>query len=65
MATRTPQQVFQHHAQALGAGDLDGIIADYSDDALFITPAGVLRGKRAFGKPSPSCWPTSPRPNGT
>ena len=31
--TRTPQEVFQHHAQALGAGDLDEIVADYSDDA--------------------------------
>ena len=42
---RTPQEVFQHHAQALVAGDLDEIVADYSDDAVFITPAGVLRGK--------------------
>ena len=43
--TRTPQEVFQHHAQALGAGDLDEIVADYADDAVFITPAGVKRGK--------------------
>jgi hypothetical protein len=43
--TRTPEEVFRHHAQALGAGDLDEIVADYSDDALFITPAGVRRGK--------------------
>jgi SnoaL-like domain len=30
-----------------GPGDenLDEIVADYSDDAIFITPAGVLRGK--------------------
>ena len=42
---RTPQEVFQHHAEALGAGDLDGIVADYSDDAVFITPDGVLHGK--------------------
>ncbi len=42
---RTPQEVFQHHAQALGAGDLDAIVEDYSDDAVFITPAGVRRGK--------------------
>jgi ketosteroid isomerase-like protein len=43
--TRTPEEVFQHHAQALGAGDLDEIVADYGDDAVFITPAGVKRGK--------------------
>src|SRR6266536_1898118 len=42
--TRTPEEVFQHHAQALGAGDLDKIIADYADDAVLITPAGVRRG---------------------
>ena len=43
--TRTPQEVFQHHAEALGAGNLDEIVADYADDAVFITPAGVQRGK--------------------
>ena len=43
--TRTPQEVFQHHAQALGAGDLDEIVADYTDEAVFITPAGVKRGQ--------------------
>jgi ketosteroid isomerase-like protein len=42
---RTPEEVFQHHAGALGAGDLDEIVADYADDAAFITPAGVQRGK--------------------
>jgi ketosteroid isomerase-like protein len=42
---RTPQEVFQHHAEALDAGDLDEIIADYADEAVFITPAGVKRGK--------------------
>jgi ketosteroid isomerase-like protein len=41
---RTPQEVFAHHAQALGAGDLDEIVADYAQDAVFISPAGVLRG---------------------
>ena len=43
--TRTPEEVFQHHAEALGAGDLDQIVADYADDAVLITPAGVQRGK--------------------
>jgi ketosteroid isomerase-like protein len=45
MAERTPQEVFAHHAQVLGASDLEGIVSDYTDDAVFITPAGVLRGK--------------------
>ena len=43
--TRTPQEVFAHHAQALGAGDLEGIVADYTDDAVFINPSGLKRGK--------------------
>jgi ketosteroid isomerase-like protein len=43
--TRTPEEVFQHHAQALGAGDLDEIVADYADDAVFISPAGPKHGK--------------------
>lgn len=43
--TRTPEEVFQHHVQALGDGDLDEIVADYADNAVFISPAGVLRGK--------------------
>lgn len=42
---RTPQEIFQHHAEVLIAGDLEGIVSDYSDDAVFITPNGVLRGK--------------------
>jgi ketosteroid isomerase-like protein len=41
---RTPKEIFAHHGQALGAGDLDEIVADYTDDAVFISPAGVLRG---------------------
>ncbi len=44
-ATRSPQEVFSHHAQALGAEDLEEILVDYSDDAVLITPAGVQRGK--------------------
>ena len=44
-AVRTPQQVFDHHVQALVARDLEGLVEDYADDAVFITPAGVLRGK--------------------
>jgi uncharacterized protein (TIGR02246 family) len=45
VAARTPQEVFAHHAEALMAGDLDEIVADYADDAVFITPGGVKRGK--------------------
>jgi ketosteroid isomerase-like protein len=43
--SRTPQEVFSHHAEVLIAGDLEGIVSDYADDAVFITPAGALHGK--------------------
>lgn len=43
--TRTPEEVFAHHVQALGAGDLDEIVVDYADDAVFITSRGVMRAK--------------------
>jgi ketosteroid isomerase-like protein len=43
--TRTPQEIFAHHGQALGAGDLDEIVADYTEDSVLITPAGAARGR--------------------
>ena len=42
---RTPQEVFAHHAEVLIAGDLEGIVSDYADDAVFITPGGARHGK--------------------
>lgn len=43
--TRTPQEVFAHHGQALAVADLDEIVADYADDSVVITSAGVARGR--------------------
>jgi ketosteroid isomerase-like protein len=48
--TRTPQEVFAHHGQALAAGDLDEIVVDYTDDSVLITAAGVARGKAGIRK---------------
>ncbi len=48
MAAMRSPRVFGHHAQALGAEDLEEIVADYSNDTIFITPAGVQRGKDGF-----------------
>ncbi len=42
---RTPQEVFAHHGETLMAEDLDGIVSDYAEDAVFITPDGVRTGK--------------------
>ncbi len=43
--TRTPQEVFEHHGQVFGVEDIDGILADFADDAGVITPAGKKYGK--------------------
>ena len=43
--TRTPQEIMTHHSQALGAADLDEIVADFADDAVVITPTGAKRGQ--------------------
>jgi len=48
--TRTPEEVFAHHGEVLVAGDLEGIVSDYADDAIFITPDGILRGKDGVRK---------------
>ncbi|MGZ4436291.1 MAG: nuclear transport factor 2 family protein [Nocardioides sp.] len=45
MATRTPEEVFAHHGKALGAEDLEDIVADYSDDAILVVQKKVYRGK--------------------
>ncbi len=43
--TRTPEEVFSHHAQVLGGEDLEGIVSDYSDDAVVICQGSTYRGK--------------------
>jgi ketosteroid isomerase-like protein len=45
MATRTPEEVFAHHGSALGAEDLEDIVADYADDAILVVQKKVYRGK--------------------
>jgi hypothetical protein len=45
MATRTPEEVFAHHGEALGAENLEEILADYSEDAVLIVQGTVYRGR--------------------
>ena len=33
LSKRTPEEIFTHHAQSLGAEDLDATVMDYSDAA--------------------------------
>jgi predicted SnoaL-like aldol condensation-catalyzing enzyme len=50
LSKRTPEEVFTHHAQSLGAEDLEAIMMDYADSAILINPSGVRRGKDAIRK---------------
>ncbi|MGW0997192.1 nuclear transport factor 2 family protein [Streptomyces sp. NPDC002523] len=42
--SRTPQEVFADHGKRLGSGDLDLITANYTEDAVFVTPEATLTG---------------------
>ena len=48
LAKRTPEEIFAHHGQALGAEDLDATVMDIADTAVLVTPDGVRRGKDAI-----------------
>jgi len=41
---RSTAEVLAHHFKCFADRDLDGIMADYSAEALFFTPDGALRG---------------------
>lgn len=45
MQTRTPEEVYASHGAALVAEDLDKLVANFAEDAVVITPKGVLYGK--------------------
>ena len=37
------EAVLTRHLQTFGAGDLEGILADYGADAILFTPSGLVR----------------------
>jgi uncharacterized protein (TIGR02246 family) len=45
MAERAAAEVYRHHAAALLDRDLDALVSDYAQDAVFITGDGVQRGR--------------------
>jgi len=46
--TRTTEQVFQAHVNAVQSGDSQRVMADYADDALLMTVDGAFVGKAAI-----------------
>lgn len=47
---RTPEQVVTHHLAVFRAQDLEGVLSDYADDAIFIAPKSTVQGKPALRK---------------
>ena len=50
LETRTPEQVVTHHLAVFRAHDLEGVLSDYADDAIFIAPKSAVQGKPALRK---------------
>ena len=44
----TTNDVLNQHLRAFADNDLDGVLADYSLDAVFFIPSGSLRGPEAI-----------------
>jgi ketosteroid isomerase-like protein len=46
MATsmKSTGSVLEHHLEAFGAGDLDAILEDYTDDSVIVSNVGTYRG---------------------
>lgn len=40
--------VLEHHLHALGSGDLDAVLDDYTEESLLMTPDGALKGRAAI-----------------
>ncbi|MDH6114495.1 ketosteroid isomerase-like protein [Kitasatospora sp. MAP12-15] len=45
IAARTPQETYESHGKALLAEDLDALVLNFAEDAVFITPSGVKHGR--------------------
>ena len=47
LSKRTPQEVFAHHAEALGAEDPEATALDYAETAYLITQDGLIQVQTA------------------
>jgi len=45
---RSTAQVLDHHLKCFADRDIEGVLADYSPDAVFFGPDGALRGSNAI-----------------
>lgn len=54
------EQTLLRHVEAFAKGDLDALMSDYCQDAVLITPDGVLRGSGEIETFFEELWLTSP-----
>jgi len=40
-STDTPQVIYDRHVENMKVGNLEGVLADYADDAVVVAPAGI------------------------
>lgn len=45
---RTPDQVVKHHWEAFSHHDIEAVLSDYADDAIFIAANQTVQGKAAL-----------------
>jgi ketosteroid isomerase-like protein len=45
---RTPQQVVEHHLDAFTRHDVEAVLSDYADDAIFLASKQTVQGKVAL-----------------
>ena len=45
---RSTAEILDHHQKCFASRDLDGLVGDYSADAVFFGPEGALRGRDAI-----------------
>ena len=52
-AATTPAQVVAHHVDVIKKGDLEAVMSDYADDAVVVTPPGLMP---SAGKTNPGVF---------
>jgi hypothetical protein len=56
---RSTTEVLDHHLKCFAARHMDGVLADYSADAVFFGPEGALHGPNAIKPVFNKCSPSS------
>jgi ketosteroid isomerase-like protein len=45
---KSTHAVLDHHLQSLGSGDVNAVIADYTEDSVLLTANGPIKGTKAL-----------------